>query len=48
MQDFTIVRVHQKFGGPIFKGRNKILLLDKAWYMGEFYKNMQNYWEKLR
>ena len=30
MQDFSVEEVHQKFAGPIFEGRNEILLLGKA------------------
>ena len=30
MQEFSVEWVHQMFGGPIFEGRNEILLLGKA------------------
>ena len=29
MQDFSVERIHQMFGGPIFDGRNEIFLLVK-------------------
>ena len=30
MHDFSVEEVHQIFGGPIFYGRNEILLLGRA------------------
>ena len=30
MQDFSVEGVRQMFGGPIFEGRNEILLLGKV------------------
>ena len=34
MEDFSVDGIHQMFGGPIFEGRNKILLLGKALKLG--------------
>ena len=36
MQDFSVEGVHQMFGGPIFEGRNEILLLGKTLKFGVF------------
>ena len=44
MKDFSVERVHQKFGGPIIEGRNKSLLLGKASNFGGI---LQNYALKL-
>ena len=38
MQDFSVEWVHQIFGGPIFEGRNEILLLVKALKFGVIFQ----------
>ena len=38
MQDFSVEGVRQMFGGPFFKGLDKILLLAKPRKLGNFSK----------
>ena len=51
MQDFSVEWVRQMFGGPIFEGRNEILLLGKALKLGVIFQKLINIWkfiEKMR
>ena len=38
MQDFLFEGAHKMFGGPIFDGRNKILLLRQALKLGVIFQ----------
>ena len=38
MQDFSAEGVRQMLGGPIFEGRNEILLLGKALKLGAIFQ----------
>ena len=38
MQDFSVEKVRQIFGGPFFEGRDKILVLGEALKFGEIFK----------